>query len=128
MLISDNKRRWAQYHIPSNSAHIGPNSAHIGPNSAHIPISTLLTLEEEELLRTFSIKRRSSPAEIQRIIHQLCKGKYRTAAELGKILQRSTNNLRFRHLAKMVAEGKLTLQYPENIHGPDQAYTATAGE
>jgi ATP-dependent DNA helicase RecG len=56
----------------------------------------------------------------------LCKDGYRTSKELATVLNRDPIALRKRHLAQLVKEGVLELQFPD-ANDPRQAYRTKAG-
>ena len=56
----------------------------------------------------------------------LCKDDYRTSKELATMLNRDPIALRKRHLAPLVKEGVLELQFPD-ANDPRQAYRTKAG-
>ena len=68
--------------------------------------------------------RRLRPEEIQRLIVELCQGRFLTAAHLSELMNRSAAGLRDRFLKPMVEAGVLHLRYPNKPNRPDQAYTA----
>ncbi len=72
--------------------------------------------------------RRSSPAEVQAVIQSLCEIRPYTRAELGEILHRSPKWLFDNYLKPMLRDGVIELQYPDNIHNPNQAYRTVSRE
>lgn len=139
-LISDNKRRWTTYRIMppgqlQDSSHLLVDSSHLLADSSHLPDDSphseqqlsLLSLKEDELRElAASIARRGKvPSdEMKKVIGLLCTGRFQTAEELARQLNRTSANLRNRYLTPMVTSGLLKLRYPESPNRPDQAYTS----
>jgi len=67
---------------------------------------------------------KSSASLVRKTIVEICKGRFLTAEHLARLLNRNANGLRNRYLSPMVAEGLLTLRYPESANRPDQAYSS----
>lgn len=70
-------------------------------------------------------RERVPPDRMRRTIVDLCRARFLSAEDLGKLLERHPNGLRQRFLKPLVDEGKLRLRYPGAVNRPDQAYTAT---
>jgi ATP-dependent DNA helicase RecG len=113
-------------HKPPDSSHKEDSLHKAGEGSAH----SLESLPEQELtaLRVIASPsfhgQRLAPTETRKIIVQLCKGRYLTAAALAELMGRSANGLRARFLTPMVEEGVLVRKYPAEPNRPDQAYMA----
>ncbi len=135
------QRRWSSYrlaekkggttersqHIPGDSSHIAADSSHMdGWDSSHrledMPQELLEQLRR--IAQPAQISRRLEPEVTRSLIQELCSGRYLTAAQLGKLLDRKPGPLRDRFLAPMVAAGVLRLRYAGSPNRPDQAYTA----
>jgi len=136
-LHQDGQKRWASYHLPRperkdiGSIHSPEDSSH-KRDSSHKNVEDsshkFEELQPEDLtkLKTLAgpaLGARLRPEETRRIVLELCDGRYLTASDLGKLLNRSSNNLRSRFLSPMVDEGLLRRKYPEEPNRPDQAYT-----
>lgn len=61
--------------------------------------------------------------DTRRMILQLCRGRYFTAADLAELMNRNANGLRNRFLTPLVEVGLLVRKYPAEPNRPDQAYT-----
>lgn len=70
---------------------------------------------------------RAKPELVRQVIQELCSGRYLTADQIARLMNRNAAGLRNRFLYAMVSEGVLRLRYPESPNRPDQAYTAVAG-
>ncbi len=142
-LVSDNRRRWTTYqlggaagsssHKDSNSSHKVGSSRHNEPSSSRHnegdsrhnagPEATLAAIAAP-----FRSRKRLPPEDLRAVILRLCAVRFLTPAELAGLLDRDVANLVRRHLTPLVAEGRLTMRYPDNPNHPDQAYTATKTE
>jgi len=136
-LHQDGQKRWASYHLPRNeqkntwSIHSPEDSSHkrdSSHNDAEDSSHKLEELRPEELARLKALVApalgaRLRPEETRRIVLELCDCRYLTASDFGKLLNRSSNNLRSRFLSPMVDEGLLERKFPEEPNRPDQAYT-----
>ena len=135
--MSDNRRRWARYQLPSLIFKDGPqlpslNSPHSRIELPSIGTNFPLSEEELEVLREIAkpivCKKRASKDLMHEVISRLCIKKYLNAEQLSVILDRDMRNLQERHLATMVAEGVLIMRYPETPNHPEQAYTTRNNE
>jgi ATP-dependent DNA helicase RecG len=133
-LVSDNRRRWTSYRLPT------PSSSGLPANLPGLP-ENLSGLEgnlpdiaagEEEILRAMAAsvasKGKAPSAEVRAVILKLCQGRFLPAETLASLLKRNANNLRSVYLSPMAREGLLKLRYPEAPTRPDQAYTAGDGK
>lgn len=131
-LISDNRRRWTTYRLsggtgnrgdsslfPEDSSHSAGDSSHSAKDSSHSADMDAL----QAIAATVAGKGRASAEEIRETVLRLCKGRFLTAEELARLLDRTAPNLRSRYLSPLVAEGLLRLRYPDAANRPDQAYT-----
>lgn len=147
LLVSDNRRRWATYRIgagdkvPSlfdqtdsshkdkDSIHLGGDSIHLRGDSSHLEKDSShlneVNVELQKIAEPVSNKGKTPVTLVREVICCLCTSRYLTAEELSRLLNRSQNNIRNRYLTLMVAEGLLTLRYPDSVNRPGQAYTAT---
>lgn len=71
--------------------------------------------------------RRPRTPALRAIILRLCEEAFRKPSELAEYLGFDKDKLLERHLAPMVAEGKLIRRYPDNPRHPDQAYRTAQG-
>ena len=131
-LQQDGRGRGTTYRLPGlgDSSHNAGNSSHKRPvDSSH----KLEEIPEEELTK---LKFIAAPAlfvmrlpveDTRRIILELCRGRYFTAADLAELMNRNANGLRNRFLTPLVEEGLLIRKYPAEPNRPDQAYTRAEG-
>ena len=75
-----------------------------------------------EIAKTARDKPRLMPELTKTIIRNLCSGGYLTAEQIGELMNRGKDKLQKKFLAVMVADGELTLRFPEQPTHPDQAY------
>lgn len=118
MLISDNKRRWSRYRVPTIPPPSSYNSQHLG-GSQYLEQKTL-----QALAIPVATKKRVSKEIMCNCILQVCKGRYFDLNSLSSLLKRSRESLQNHYLIPMVAEGLIELRYPETPNRPDQAYIA----
>ena len=148
-LVSDNKRRWTTYrligeelgssqqqaslfelgtrgdseHKDGDSEHKGGDSEHKGGDSEHKATPGPADLAEQAAAVA---TRRRAPSDLLRsTILALCRSRFLSAEDLGRLLQRHPNGLRQRFLTPMVGRGELRLRHPGSSNRPDQAYIAT---
>ena len=111
----------------ARSPHKGGHSPHKGqPRSPHKMESN--GDEWEQLLKIAAPARASQrldPTKMERLIHQLCSGRWVSRSQLAELLQRNAEGLRARFLVPMVQHGLLRLRYPDTPNRAGQAYTAT---
>ena len=151
MLVSDDRRRWTTYRLPegagevaahqatlfedsrgvldsehkgSDSEHKGGDSEHKGGDSEHSASS--LADELVAVAAAVRGRKRVQPDQMRRTILDLCRGRFLSADDLGRLLGRHPNGLRQRFLKPLVDEGKLRLRHPGSSNRPDQAYTTNS--
>ncbi len=126
-LVSDNRRRWTTYRLraglpaPGDSTHLPGDSTHLASPS---PAGTVHDERLQAIAQAVAGRGKVSTAALREAVLQPCTGRYLTAEELAGLLRRTAANLRSRHLASMVKEGRLQLRFPAASNRPDQAYTA----
>jgi len=83
---------------------------------------------EEQRLRVIaqpvSSKGKAAKPDVERVITELCTGRFLTGDLLSKLLDRSAEKLRKDYLSPMVEEGRLRYRHPESPNSPNQAYTS----
>jgi len=146
ILVKKGHGRWSWYHLPEMTkspdlftefahndddfahndddfAHKGDNFAHKGDNFAHNGSSSGNHLQHlQALAATAQQKQRLKPKAMESLILQLCKDDWLTKRELGQLLERNDDGLRFRYLKPMVVRDLLRIRYPEKPNRTDQAY------
>ena len=70
-------------------------------------------------------RKRSSPRKVKAAILALFENRIVTGVELAETLHRSAETLRAHYIRKLVREGKLRVQFPDQPTHPAQAYRAT---
>jgi ATP-dependent DNA helicase RecG len=148
MLLSDDRRRWTTYRLtgvagdaaapqaslvdgfggvqgsePDSSEHNGVDSEQKLRDSEHN--AALLSAELVAVAAAVRGRERVLHDRMRRTIVDLCRDRFLSAEDLGKLLNRHPNGLRQRFLKPLVDEGKLRLRHPGSSNRPDQAYTAT---
>jgi len=133
-LQQEGQGRWTRYRLPasdvrpgdSDSVHNGTDSVrkdldsvHKGADSIHKDFDPLL-LKIAEPARN---RQRLPPEQMERLIIEICRGRWLTRRELAGLLQRNPDSLRARYLTPMVSHGVLRLRYPDKPNRVDQAYT-----
>jgi ATP-dependent DNA helicase RecG len=73
--------------------------------------------------RIQSLQGRNEPAEVRRLIIELCKLKPHSSHELAKVLKRNRNNLLDQHLKPLLKDGLLHYTNPDSPNDPQQRYT-----
>ena len=72
-------------------------------------------------------KNKKLPLEqLRRVLQQLCVGRWLSAAEIARLVDRDAEKLQSRFLTAMVREGTMVLRHPDVRNRPDQAYRAAA--
>ena len=131
VLESDNRRRWSRYYLSGggitaptlfDTLQSDKDSIRLPGDSSHLDE---VNVELQKLAEPVSSKGKAPVSLVREVIFRLCTGRYLSAEELSRLLNRSQHNIRNRHLTLMVTEGLLTLRYPDSVNRPDQAYTAT---
>lgn len=144
-LTQEGQGRWTRYRLPArpdslpsefDSLNKAGHSLPSESDSLHksidsIPDGDALAPAIEALLQIAAPARRQKrlpTKEMERILLDLCHGKWLTRNQIADILDRNSESLRQRFLNPMVAHGLLRLRYPDKPNRTDQAYTAAAEE
>lgn len=69
---------------------------------------------------------RKARQTVQRVILQLCSGRFLSVRQLAALLDRRDETLRSQYLTPMLEQGLLELRYPNTRNHPDQAYRTRA--
>lgn len=120
-LVQEGQGRWSRYRLPetSHSVHkVAGDSVHKAARDS-VHGAELLAIAQHA-----RSQKRLQPAEMERIILELCQGRWLTRNQLSELLDRNPDGLRSRFLTPMVAHGRLRLRYPDKPNRADQAYTA----
>jgi ATP-dependent DNA helicase RecG len=90
----------------------------------------LSTISPEERARLEAIadpiasKAKATAEETQRVIEELCQGRFLNSAEIAQLLNRSKGAVQQRFLNAMIKEGSLRYRFAGAANRPDQAYTS----
>lgn len=133
-LQQEGQGRWTRYRLPDSDIVTGDNdsvhnctdsvrkdsdSIHKGADSIHKDFDPLL-LKIAEPARN---SKRLPPEQMEKLIVEICRGRWLTRREIASLLQRNPDSLRARYLTPMVSHGVLRLRYPDKPNRVDQAYT-----
>lgn len=109
----------------------GPEVGTKGPEVTEeevILVSGISDIEEHRALKSIaepvSNKKRAPRAEVERVILELCNGRYLSIRALEILLNRSGEFLRKDYLNPMVRSNMLSMRYPTKPNHPEQAYIA----
>ena len=102
---------------PGASSHTAEASALVAETSSEVDPQLL------EIAKPARDKPRLMSELTKTIIRRLCSERYLTADQIGALMDRGKDKLQKNFLAGMVADGELTLRFPDQPTHPDQAYT-----
>jgi len=132
-LVQEGQGRWSRYKLPETgcpapisggSEHKAGGSEHKAGGSEHKAGGSEHSNALLELAAPARNQKRLQPDEMERIILELCRGRWLTRNKLAALLDRNPDGLRSRFLTPMVAHGRLRLRYPDKPNRADQAYSA----
>lgn len=139
-ISQEGQGRWTRYRLPASSnslpskvdsLHKTHHSLHKAADSLHKTDHSLLkadhSLHNDELMAIAAPalhQQRLAPKEMEKILLDLCKGRWLTRNEIAALVHRNSESLRQRYLNPMVEHSLLRLRYPEKPNRTDQAYTA----
>lgn len=131
-LVREGQTRWSRYRLPMEQdfLHNSIHSLHKGIHSIHKEVDSIHKAMDEERASLHCIANparnnlRLPPAEMERIIRELCSNRWLSRRELSELLNRNADGLRARFLGPMVGHGLLQLRYPDKPNRVDQAYTS----
>ncbi|MFT3741083.1 MAG: putative DNA binding domain-containing protein [Gammaproteobacteria bacterium] len=109
-----------------DSVHKDPDSVHKNSDSVHKPMESMgpESAYLNEIAAPARLNKRLSPAQMEKLITELCQNRWLTRKQLSELLQRNADGLRTRFLTAMVDHGRLHLKYPDKPNRVDQAYTS----
>lgn len=115
-LISDNKGRWTTYHLnkayPTKQGSSNEGSSNGGSSNGGS--------SNEGSSIEGSKKKRLTNEELTTLIKEVCSNEYKSLEEIGKEVERTAKHLSERIIPKMIENGELIKQYPDNH--PNQKY------
>ena len=151
-LESDNKRRWANYHIKgkkvatssqkvatssqkvatssqkvatSKSKKVATSSQKVDTSSEKVDTSSEKVDTSSEKVDTSYLKKNLRKKDLEEEILKLCKDRFRKKEELASLLGKSENYLKDKFIYRMQREGKLEPYFPLTPNHPEQAYKTT---
>ena len=137
-LESDNKRRWANYHIKgkkvaTSSQKVATSSQKVATSiqkvatskSKKVATSSQKVDTSSEKVDTSYPKKNLRKKDLEEEILKLCKDRFRKKEELASLLGKSENYLKDKFIYRMQREGKLEPYFPLTPNHPEQAYKTT---
>ena len=108
-----------------NPTHLNANPTHLNVNPTHLNDEIFNPCEDLNLLDIAAKVRNTGKADKQLIketILELCRDRFLTPQQLGKLLNRSYMSLRERYIKQMVEEMLLERRFPNQPSHVNQAY------
>lgn len=133
-LVQEGQGRWSRYRLPDaghsehkgvHSEHKRMHSEHKGGHSEHKDADLTRDAGLTAIAAPARRQRSLPPAEMEKILLNLCENRWLTRNQLAELLTRHPDGLRQRFLTPMVEHGLLRLRYPDKPNRADQAYTAS---
>ena len=115
-LESDNKRRWANYHIKGQK--VDTSSQKVDTSDPKVDTSS-------QKVDTSKSKRRINRGGLESLIMDICNEKYVKMEAIAEQTQRSLDYLKNKIFPNMIKQGKLEKKFPLNPNHPEQAYKTT---
>ena len=123
-LESDNKRRWANYHIKGRK--VDTSIPKVDTSDAQKVDTSIPKVDTSDAQKVdTSLRRRGSKDSLELLIMNLCKEKYVKMEVIAVQVQRSLDYLKNKIFPNMIKQGKLEKKYPLNPNHPEQAYKTT---
>ncbi|MDO8271153.1 MAG: putative DNA binding domain-containing protein [Gammaproteobacteria bacterium] len=140
LLVSDGRGRGSSYrisgevlldldsstHLELRSTHLPGRSTHLDMTSTHLPVES--DPSDDAMLIMFADevrgKGKASNEAIRRTLLALCRGRFLTPQQLGKLLLRTPHGLRERFIKPMLEERLLERRFPQLPNHEQQAYRA----
>ena len=137
-LESDNKRRWANYHIKgekvaTSDQKVATSDQKVATSNQKVATSKtkkVATSEQkvdtsEQKVDTSKTKKNLRKKDLEEEILKLCNNRFRKKDELASLLGKSENYLKDKFIYRMQREGKLEPYFPLTPNHPEQAYKTT---
>ena len=131
-LESDNKRRWANYHIKgkkvaTSSQKVDTSSQKVDTSSQKVDTSKTKKVDTSKTKKvdTSNLTKRISKGGLEFLIMDICNEKYVKMEVIAEQVERSLDYLKNKIFPNMVKQGKLEKKYPLNPNHPEQAYKTT---
>ena len=130
-LESDNKRRWANYHIKgekvatSNQKVATSKTKKVATSDQKVDTSDQKVDTSDQKVDTSKTKKNLRKKDLEEEILKLCNNRFRKKDELASLLGKSENYLKDKFIYRMQREGKLEPYFPLTPNHPEQAYKTT---
>ena len=130
-LESDNKRRWANYHIKgekvatSNQKVATSKTKKVATSEQKVATSDQKVDTSDQKVDTSNLTKRISKGGLEFLIMDICNEKYVKMEVIAEQVGRSLDYLKNKIFPNMVKQGKLEKKYPLNPNHPEQAYKTT---
>ena len=137
-LESDNKRRWANYHIKgekvatsnqkvatSKTKKVATSEQKVATSEQKVDTSEQKVDTSEQKVDTSKTKKNLRKKDLEEEILKLCNNRFRKKDELASLLGKSENYLKDKFIYRMQREGKLEPYFPLTPNHPEQAYKTT---
>jgi len=102
---------WSRYRLPDTNH--SEHKAHKPGHSEHKVGDSVHSGDLMEIAAPARNQQRLQPEAMERIILELCQGRWLTRNQMAELLERHPDGLRSRFLTPMVAYGRLRLRYPD---------------
>lgn len=123
-LESDNKRRWANYHIKGEKVATS-NQKVATSKTKKVATSDQKVDTSDQKVDTSKTKKNLRKKDLEEEILKLCNNRFRKKDELASLLGKSENYLKDKFIYRMQREGKLEPYFPLTPNHPEQAYKTT---
>ena len=124
-LESDNKRRWANYHIKGEKVDTSKTEK-VDTSSQKVDTSKAEKVDtSSQKVDTSNLTKRISKGGLEFLIMDICNEKYVKMEVIAEQVGRSLDYLKNKIFPNMVKQGKLEKKYPLNPNHPEQAYKTT---
>ena len=145
-LESDNKRRWANYHIKgekvatsdqkvatSKTKKVATSDQKVDTSDQKVDTSKTKKVDtsdqkvdtSDQKVDTSNLTKRISKGGLEFLIMDICNEKYVKMEVIAEQVGRSLDYLKNKIFPNMVKQGKLEKKYPLNPNHPEQAYKTT---
>ncbi|WP_314269158.1 hypothetical protein [Capnocytophaga sputigena] len=131
-LESDNKRRWANYHIKGEKVATSKTkkvatskTKKVATSEQKVATSEQKVDTSEQKVDTSKTKKNLRKKDLEEEILKLCNNRFRKKDELASLLGKSENYLKDKFIYRMQREGKLEPYFPLTPNHPEQAYKTT---
>ena len=110
--------------VAMDSAPVAMDSAPVTVDSAPVTVDSMRDeLPEELAIKIDNLKRRSTPEEVQELIHELCKIRPYRLAELCMLINRTPKYV-LRKFIKPIMNNRIEYLYKDMVNHPNQAYVS----